>query len=328
MKRWLALPLWLGLALLLVPVAHAQQPWKPEIQFLKFGVATAGGDWFRAGAKYTTMVPEVLPGVSAGTLMGGGVVNVTKVGKREAQMAFALTPSPEEGFHGKGAFKEAYPNVRLIASNLGRNPVVACFVLKDSPIKTFADLKGKRIVTGDRGWGTTVLAETIMTAAGLPPDRFKADGGSISYTSITDRSKALQDRNVDAIFIPAQVAYPDLMVVQQAIGLRAIPLPPDAVEKTLGIMPGVVKSKAPKGLYGVLSEDLASPGFLQQLIVDASLSDELVYRLTKLWWERVKEIGEIAPTLDQADVKLAMEGASIPFHPGALRYYKEVGVAR
>ncbi|HKZ08589.1 MAG TPA: TAXI family TRAP transporter solute-binding subunit [Methylomirabilota bacterium] len=328
MRRWLALPLWLGLTLVLTSAVHAQTAWKPEIQFLKFGVATAGGDWFRAGAKYTTMVPEVLPGVSAGTLMGGGVVNVTKVGKREAQMAFALTPSPEEGYHGKGAFKEAYPNVRLIASNLGRNTVIAVFVLKDSPIKTFADLKGKRIVTGDRGWGTTVLAETVLTAAGLPPERFKADGGSVSYTSITDRSKALQDRNVDAIFIPSQVTYPDLMVVQQAIGLRAIPLPQDAVEKTLAMLPGVVKSKVPKGLYGVLAEDLLSPGFQQQMIVDGNLSDELVYRLTKLWWERVKEIGEIAPTLDQANVRLAMEGATIPFHPGALRYYKEVGVAR
>jgi TRAP transporter TAXI family solute receptor len=118
------------------------------------------------------------------------------------------------------------------------------------------------------------------------------------------------------------------MVVQQAIGLRAIPLPPDAVERTLSMMPGLVKSKVAKGLYGVVTEDMPSPGFLQQLIVDANLSDELVYRVTKLWWQRVKEIGEIAPTLDQANVKLAMEGATIPFHPGALRYYKEVGVAR
>jgi hypothetical protein len=326
MRRWLALSV--ALSLILVAVAFAQQPWKPEIQFLKFGVATAGGDWFRAGAKFTTMIPEVLPGVSAGTLMGGGVVNVAKVGKREAQIAFALTPYPEEGYHGKGKFKEAYKNVRLIASNLGRNPVIACFVLKDSPIKTFADLKGKRIVPGDRGWGTTELVEAVMAAAGMPPDKFKAEGGTISYTSITDRSKALQDRNVDAIFIPAQVTYPDLMVVQQAIGLRAIPLPPDAVERTLSMMPGLTKSKVAKGLYGVVTEDMPSPGFLQQLIVDANLSDELVYRLTKLWWTRVKEIGEIAPTLDQADVKLAMEGATIPFHPGAIRYYKEVGVAR
>jgi hypothetical protein len=93
-------------------------------------------------------------------------------------------------------------------------------------------------------------------------------------------------------------------------------------------MPGLVKSKVPKGLYGVVDQELSSPGFLQQLIVDAGLSDELVYRITKLWWEKIKDIHEIAPGLDQANVKLAMEHATIPFHPGALRYYKEVGVAR
>ena len=100
------------------------------------------------------------------------------------------------------------------------------------------------------------------------------------------------------------------------------------VDKTLATMPGLIRSAVPKGLYGVVDQELPSPGFLQQLIVDADLSEELVYRITKLWWTRIKEIHEIAPGMDQADVKMAMEHATIPFHPGALRYYKEVGVAR
>jgi uncharacterized protein len=330
MKRTLALALSLALILLslIAPVAAQQQQWKPEVKFLKIGVATAGGDWFRAGAKFSTLVPEALPGVSMTTLMGGGVVNVTKVGKGEAQIAFAASPSPEQGYQGKGDWKEPLKNIRLISSNLGLPVVIALFVLKDSPIKTFADLKGKRIVPGDRGWATTVLAESMMAAAGMPPDKFKAEGGTISYTSITDRSKALQDRNVDAIFMPASVTYPDLMVVQQAIGLRAIPLPSDAVDKTLAVVAGVTKSTVPEGLYGVVGKGYVSPGFLQQFIADAGLSDELVYRVTKLWWERIKEIKEVAPVFGGADVRMAMEHATIPFHPGALRYYKEVGVAR
>ena len=328
MKRSIALVV--ALSFVLAPSAFAQQPqpWKPEVKFLKFGVATAGGDWFRAGAKFTTMIPEVLPGVSANTLMGGGVVNVTKVGKGEAQLAFASTPYPENGYEGKGDYKESFKNLRLIASNLGKPIVVALFVLKDSPIKSMADLKGKRIVPGDRGWATTVLAEAMMAAAGLPPDRIKAEGGILSYTSITDRSKALQDRNVDAIFIPAPVTYPDLMVVQQAVGLRAIPIPKDVVDKTLAVVPGTFKATVGKGLYGVVGDGYDSPAFLQQFIVDAGLSDELVYRVTKLWWQRIKEIGDIAPLFAGADVRIAMEGATIPFHSGALRYYKEVGVAR
>jgi TRAP transporter TAXI family solute receptor len=256
-------------------------------------------------------------------------VNVTRIGKGEAQMAFALTPYPEQGYKGESKHYPApLKNVRLIASHLGRTVIVGLIVLKDSPIKTLHDIKGKRIVTGDRGWGTTELAEAFMAAAGMPPDKFKADGGTISYTSITDRSKALQDKNVDAIFIPAQVTYPELMAVQQAGGIRVIGMPPDVVDKALALVPGITKSPIPKGLYGVVEQDLPSAGFLQQLIVDAGLSDELVYRTTKLWWEKIKDIHEIAPGLNQADVKLAMEHATIPFHPGALRYYKEIGVAR
>ncbi len=324
-----ALALVLALAIVVAPMAPAAAQWKPEIKFLKIGVSSAGGDWFRAGAKFSTMIPAALPEVAATTVIGGGVVNVTRIGKGETQIGFALTPYPEQGYNGQSKhYPTPLKNVRLIASNLGRTVVVAMVVLKDSPIKSINDIKGKRIVPGDRGWGTTDLVEALMAAAGMPPEKFKADGGTISYTSITDRSKALQDRNVDAIFVPAQVNYPDLMAVQQAAGIRVIGFPNDLVEKTLATVPGLIKSKVPKGLYGVVEQDLPSPGFLQQLIVDAGLSDELVYRITKLWWERIKEIHEVAPGLDQADVKLAMESATIPFHPGAIRYYKEVGVAR
>jgi TRAP transporter TAXI family solute receptor len=315
--------------LLFGSAAPATSQWKPEVKFIKIGVSSAGGDWFRAGAKFSTLIPAALPEVAASTVIGGGVVNVSRIGKGEQQMAFALTPYPEQGYKGEGKqFPSALKNMRLIASNLGRNVVVGLVVLKDSPIKSLHDIKGKRIVAGDRGWGTTELAEAFMAAAGMPADRFKADGGTISYTSITDRSKALQDKNVDAIFIPCQVAYPDLMAVQQAAGIRVIGMPPDIVDKTLATVPGITKSPIPKGLYGVVEQELPSAGFLQQLIVDASLSDELVYRITKLWWEKIKDIHEVAPGLDQANVRIAMEHATIPFHPGALRYYKEVGVAR
>lgn len=316
-------------ALLLGSAMPVASQWKPEVKFVKIGVSSAGGDWFRAGAKFSTMIPAALPEVAASTVIGGGVVNVTRIGKGEVQMAFALTPYPEQGYKGESKhYPAALKNVRLIASNLGRTVVVAIVVLKDSPIQSIQDLKGKRVVPGDRGWGTTELAEALMAAVGMPPDKFKADGGTLSYTSITDRSKALQDRNVDAIFIPAQVNYPDLMAVQQAAGIRVIGFPNDLVDKTLGTMPGLVKSAVPKGLYGAVDKDLPSPGFLQQLIVDAGLSDELVYRITKLWWEKIKDIHEVAPGLDQANVKMAMEHATIPFHPGAIRYYKEIGVAR
>ena len=321
------------LLLVVLLVAGSAAPvasqWKPEVRFIKIGVSSAGGDWFRAGAKFSTLIPAALPEVASSTVIGGGVVNVTRIGKGEAQMAFALTPYPEQGYKGESKhYPTPLKNVRLIASNLGRTVTVALVVLKDSPIKSINDLKGKRIVPGDRGWGTTELVEALMAGVGMPVEKFKADGGTISYTSITDRSKALQDKNVDAIFIPAQVNFPDLMAVQQAAGIRLIGFPDDLVDRTMATMPGLVKSKVPKGLYGVVEQDLASPGFLQQLIVDAGLSDELVYRITKLWWEKIKDIHEIAPGLDQANVKMAMEHATIPFHPGALRYYKEIGVAR
>ena len=91
MRKTLALVVMLSLvAIVALPAAGQPQAWKPEIKFLKIGVSSAGGDWFRAGAKFSTLIPSALPDVASSTVIGGGVVNVTRIGKGEAQMAFAL----------------------------------------------------------------------------------------------------------------------------------------------------------------------------------------------------------------------------------------------
>ena len=95
----LALVLVLGLA----PLAPLGAQWKPEIKFLKIGVSSAGGDWFRAGAKFSTMIPAALPEIASSTVIGGGVVNVTRIGKGEAQIAFALTPYPSRATRGRAS---------------------------------------------------------------------------------------------------------------------------------------------------------------------------------------------------------------------------------
>ena len=100
MTKALALSLVLVLTLVssLPAAAQGGAQWKPEVKFIKIGVSSAGGDWFRAGAKFSTIIPSVLPDVAASTVIGGGVVNVTRIGKGETQMGFALTPYPEQGF--------------------------------------------------------------------------------------------------------------------------------------------------------------------------------------------------------------------------------------
>jgi hypothetical protein len=70
----------LGPVLALAALAPVAAQWKPEIRFLKIGVSSAGGDWFRAGAKFSTMIPSVLPDVASSTIIGGGVINVTRIG--------------------------------------------------------------------------------------------------------------------------------------------------------------------------------------------------------------------------------------------------------
>src|SRR5919109_3649189 len=110
----LTLTLVLALAPVLPAAAQGSDKWKPEVRFIKIGVSSAGGDWFRAGAKFSTIIPTVFPEVAASTVIGGGVVNVTRIGNGEKQIGFALTPYPEQGFKGENKHYPApIKNVRL-----------------------------------------------------------------------------------------------------------------------------------------------------------------------------------------------------------------------
>lgn len=222
--------------------------------------------------------------------------------------------------------KKAVANIRLIAS-YGAG-VRHYLVWADSGIETFDDLKGKRIFVGPPVGGASVVAMAVLRiTAGLKADK--------DYTQVrlpwNGGIQAMQDGKIDVFIRPAGIgaASIDQLGSKRKFRLLSVEKYVDkpAFRKYLG-GGGRVLRKVPAGTYKNQENndrDVATDGFRHQLVVHKGLGDELVYKITKTLFESLPEMHKTAVTLKDISLDDTFSLANVPVHPGALKYYNEIG---
>jgi uncharacterized protein len=227
---------------------------------------------------------------------------------------------------GKGGFAPATGGkgvpIRLLvaAAPQGRGVLVA----GDSGIKNGADLKGKRYVgeiTGNTG--ATALVKGMLANWALTPSDVKM----ISVPSLADGMRRLIERRVDATTIAVGgSAVEELEAARGARFLSADPSP-EAVKRFHEYMPAdIVLIEPGPGKTGV-REPTYMPAFPSYLVGSEKLSDDAAYAIVKALWEHDRELGVVHDKLKDWTKKVFVTGnPTIPYHPGAIKFYKEVGV--
>ncbi len=222
--------------------------------------------------------------------------------------------------------KKAVANIRLIAS-YGAG-VRHYLVWADSGIETFDDLKGKRIFVGPPVGGASVVAMAVLRiTAGLKADK--------DYTQVrlpwNGGIQAMQDGKIDVFIRPAGIgaASIDQLGSKRKFRLLSVEKYVDkpAFKKYLG-GGGRVLRKVPAGTYKNQENndrDVATDGFRHQLVVHNGLGDELVYKITKTLFESLPQMHKTAVTLKDISLDDTFSLANVPVHPGALKYYNEIG---
>jgi uncharacterized protein len=234
----------------------------------------------------------------------------------------APKPEPIPGDPRKGPpYSPASPNLRILLA--GTHLRVGFFVRNDSPMKTPKDMRGKRITWGfpafpsNIEWGLAGLSAAGMTINDMVP---------LPVPEVVSGTRALMEGRVD-IAIGA-VGMPIAAEADASIGIRFLPVPtdPESIKRHQMVMPGSTIRPVPPGIPGVKSE---TPVGHVPIVVQTStyLPEEAAYALVKAWWDRYKELEPIHPQFrgwipDIYVTKLA----TIPYHPGAIKFYKEKGV--
>lgn len=290
-------------------------------RFLSMGTAPVGGAFYVVGGAIGEVLNE--HGAESWEVTAeatkGSQENIRRLDAGQIDIALSNAAITYFAVRGASGWDREYP-MRTIMTLA---PNVALFIAPaNGSIRTIADLKGRRVYLGPDGAGFEYFVGPIVEAHGLKLDDFRAIYGSQSAAV-----DMLADGNADAAFLGG--AVPTASITQAATTQEIVFVPFDETAKLQLSETFVFFAPAtiPAGTYRGQQEsyeglDVGS----MHLITSADQSDELVYRITKTVYENREAVTEKHAAGRAINERNVVRDTGTPFHPGAIRYYREIGI--
>ncbi|HQL90142.1 MAG TPA: TAXI family TRAP transporter solute-binding subunit [Syntrophales bacterium] len=319
-RAFLVVSIVLALTLVLAGTSIAQQK-----KFFVISTGGTGGTYYPLGGILAQALSQAVPEVVVTSQAGNAsVANCNLIRDKQVESAFVQSNVAYNAFNGLEQFKEKpVKNLRFIASLYPET--IQIVARADSGIKTVKDIKGKRLVPGDRGSGTEVDALNVLGAYGYTYKDFS----SVDWLSFSGGAQRLQDKQADVTFTTA--GWPTAAITELAISTNIVLVPIDEakIKDLTKKFPFYARIVIPKGTYKGQEKDVATITTMAQWVVGAEVPDDVVYKLTKALWESgAKKMAEAHAQGKNVQPKTALAGMSIPLHPGAEKFYKEAGLIK
>jgi len=301
----------------------AQQ--QPQKKFFVISTGGTGGTYYPLGGILAQALSQAVPEVVMTSQAGNAsVANCNLIRDKQVESAFVQSNVAYNAYNGIEQFKEKpAKNLRFIASLYPET--IQIVARADSKIKTVKDIKGKRLVPGDRGSGTEVDTLNILGVYGYTYKDF----ANVDWLSFSGGAQRLQDKQTDVTFTTA--GWPTAAITELAISTNIVLVPIDEakIKELTKKYPFYAKIVIPKGTYKGQDKDVATITTMAQWVVGAEVPDDVVYKLTKALRESgAKKMAEAHAQGKNVQPKTALAGLSIPIHPGAEKYYKEKGLIK
>jgi uncharacterized protein len=310
----------LSLLVLTLAVVSAQAQVKTRISVATGGT---GGVYYPLGGGLAAMISKHLPGVEAtAEVTTASVDNMKLLHADKVALAFTLPDSAFEAYQGKLKGLNEKVAVRSLAALYSN--YLHIVALDGTGIKTINDLKGKRVSTGAPGSGTEIRGLRVLEAYGISPKDLKSQ----ERLGVAESAGAMKDRRIDAFIWDGGLPTAAILDLGATPGIKIQLIPHgDSVAKmTAKYGPLYFAATIPKGTYGGMEADVPIAAATNLLAVHERMDESLAYQITKLLLERTADLVAVHQAAKEISLKSAVVGSPIPFHPGALRYYKEKGV--
>ena len=316
---------------LAVAVVFAGPACAAEKKFFAIVTGGTGGLYYPLGGllaqALTERVPEI---VATGQAGNASIANCNLIKDHQVESAFIQNNAAFSAYTGKAEFEgKPVKNLRGIASLYPES--VQIVARADSGVKSLKDIRGKRLIPGDRGSASSLDTLNILSCYGMT---FK-DFASVDWLPFSGGAQRLQDKQSDVTVVVA--GWPTAAVVELAMStdIVLVPIEEDAIKTLTQKFPFYSKVIIPKGTYKGMKQDVATITVMAQWVVDEQVPEDLVYKLTKALWEKSKDgmsgadvLAKVHAKGKDVQLKTALDGMAIPLHPGAAKYYKEKGLIK
>lgn len=290
-----------------------------EQKFLTVATGGSSGPYYTLGGAMAKIYKEKLGYNASVQSTGASVENINLLKAKKADVAFVMSDVTTFAYAGQENFKEggAIKDLRAMAG-LYLN-YVQIVTLKDRNIKSVADLKGKRVGVGAPNSGVEVNARMVLAGHGITYDDIKAD-----YLSYAEAIEQLKNNAIDAAFVTSGLPNSTVIDLSTTKDVEIVPIKKEDVEKMKQQFPFFVSAEIPAGLYKN-DQPIQTAAIRNILLVRNDLSDDQVYKLTKTFFDEMEALRAAHSAAKEIDVKEAGKNLVVPLHPGAEKYFKEVG---
>jgi len=308
-----------------IPVNVSSEPKKDiGVKTLTIVSGPVGGSWYPIGAKLGEIFQSEFD-LRATVDVGGSAENVRRVNAgRDADVGLATVAEMTNALRGAPPFKGKHTNFNILGCLMAYTYQV--MVREGSGITSWKDLENKRIAPGKAGLGGEILTTRILKEVGLNYDTIRKAGGAVEHRNYRAAVEAMKDGHLDAIMIT--MPFPIPLYEEYLLTNKGYLLPLEDPLRSKVIQKYQIynATELPAGTYKGQNSPVSTINYWNAFIVRADLPESVVYELTKAVWKHEGDIRDIMAGLKSFSVSNCLTCAKgIPIHPGAKRYYKEVG---
>lgn len=307
-----------------------------DLRFFRIGTGTTSGTYFPIGAILANAVsgPPGAPPCELGGSCGvpgliavaqassGSVENIANIRAGTIESGFSQSDVVTWAYTGTMLYAEDGPVAGLRAIAHLYNELIHVVVPADSPVETVADLRGMRVALGDEGSGTLIDARLVLDAYGLS----EADIQPF-YMAPAPASDAMLAGNLDAFVFVGGVPLVAVEDLARRMPIRLVAFDDPVAEALVGRIPFFTTAVLPADAYPDVPS-VATLAVGAMWVTSADIDEETIHQLTRALWHPVTQtaLSNGHPRGREIAIDNALRGVAIPLHPGALRYYREVGL--
>ncbi len=253
---------------------------------------------------------------------GGSINNLEAIRKHDLEMGVVQSDLLYNAYHGSEVFADVGADTKLrVLFSLHAEPFTVV-TRKEAKINSFDDLKGKKVYIGAPGSGMRATMEDVMSRKGW---------NKKSFTSVdlkaADQTQALCSGKIDAMVYAGGHPNGAIQQLTSSCATKLVNVTGDAIDKLIAEHPFYSYAVIPGGMYVGNPGDVKTFGVKAVVAASSDLDEDEVYQIVKAVFDNLDNFKTLHPVFATLDAKHMVEDADVaPFHPGAIKYFKEKGL--
>jgi TRAP transporter TAXI family solute receptor len=288
-------------------------------QQVTFMTGPQGGSWIPLGGALKGMWEKAVPGLQITQMPGAGITNVRGIDEGKAHIGFGNSSTTVDGIAGRAPYPKKVTKVCQLANLYPQYFHVVA--LADAKVNSFADLKGKALVTQVKGNTGELLTELVLKLNGMNYQSLS----KISYQSYTDAVGMMKDGHMQVFTLGTTAPAAAVMDLASARDIKLVPVDDRTMGEFKKMNPGSNKRVVKAGTYPKQDKDVPVIGYSTHVVVACDLPENTVYQMTKTMAANVPSMSAVVKSIEGIKPKDMALDIGVPFHKGAAKFYKEVG---